>query len=350
MEEQKMINPIVLKTLSRSISILSVICIVFFTSCKDEAPTCVISEPADDAVYLQGATVTIEVDADDDDGTLFRKPSIDQVRFLIDDDLVATVTAAPYSYAWNTASEALGYHDIVTVAEDNGGNTTQDEISVLLNDAPSCDITNPVNNTSTFQGSVVDIAVDADDDIGGLNSVEFYVDNSLIGTDNSSPFSYGWETESSSTGSHTVKAIAIDNYDAETSDQVTVQVQECLVCGVWEAEYSGYDPQTQRNITIKRTLAVNKNTAYNDTLYGKPEDQSTFIQYQIEAGNWKISEDGQIINWTPTSAQRINIDNGQLESYTATQHDDQITLGEDNKAWRVRDENLDVDYDLRKKQ
>ncbi len=345
-----MINPIKLKTLSRGISILGIICMVFFTSCKDEAPTCAISGPADDAVYLLGATVTIEVDADDDDGTLFKKPGVDEVRFLIDDELVATVTSAPYSYAWNTAGEALGYHDIVTIAEDNGGNTSQDEISVLLNDAPVCDITNPVNNSSTFQGSVIEISVDADDEIGGLSSVEFYVDNSLIGTDNSSPFSYGWDTETSSTGSHTVKAVAVDNYDAEGSDQITVQVQECLVCGIWEGEYSGYDPQTQRNVTIKRSLVINMNTTYNDTLYGKPDDQSTFIQYQIEAGNWKISEDGQIINWTPTSAQRINIETSNLESYTATAHDDQITLGENNLAWRMRDENLSVDYDLRKKQ
>jgi hypothetical protein len=350
MEEQKMINPITLKTLSRSISILSIICFLFFTSCKDEAPTCVISEPADEAVYLQGATVTIEVDADDDDGTLFRKPGIDKVKFLIDDQLVSTVTASPYSYSWNTAGEALGYHDIVTIAEDNGGNSTQDDISVLINDAPSCDITNPINNYNAFQGSAVEISVDADDDIGGLESVEFYINNSLIGTDNSSPYSYEWNTSASSTGNYTVKATAVDNYDAETSDQITIQVQECLVCGTWEAEYSGYDPQTQANVTIKRTLVINMNTSYNDTLYGKPDDQTEFIIYQIELGNWKISEDGTIINWTPTSAQRINIDNGQLESYSATAHDDQITLGEENKAWHVQDDNLNVEYDLRKKQ
>lgn len=347
-----MINPTTFKTLSRSISILGILCFIFFTSCKDEAPTCNISEPLNDAVYLQGATVTIEVDADDDDGTLFRKPGIDKVDFLIDDDLVATVTASPYSYDWNTSGEALGPHDIVTIAEDNGGNTTQDEISVIINDAPSCEITSPANNTSVFQGSAVEIEVDADDDIGGPPSVEFYVNNSLIGTDNSSPFSYEWNTGSGSytTGNYTIKAVSIDDYDAETSDQITVQLQECLVCGTWEAEYSGYDPQTQSNVTIKRTLVVNMNTTYNDTLYGKPDDQTEFIRYQIEAGNWKISEDGLIINWTPTEAQRINIDNGQLESYTATAHDDQITLGEDNKAWRVRDDNLDVEYDLRKKQ
>jgi hypothetical protein len=350
MEELKMINPITLKTFSRSISILGVICVLFFTSCKDEAPTCNISDPADDAVYLEGSTVTIEVDANDDDGTLFRKPGIDKVDFLIDDDLVATVTSSPYSYDWNTSGEALGYHDIVTVAEDNGGNSTQDEISVLINDAPSCDITNPPNNANAFQGSALNIMVDADDDIGGPPSVEFYVNNSLIGSDNSSPYSYEWNTSSSSLGSYTVKAVAVDDYDAEGSDQITVQLQECIVCGTWEAEYTGYDPQTEKNVTIKRTLIVNMNTTYNDTLYGRPDDQTEFIIYQWEKGNWKISEDGTIIEWTPTEAERINIDNGQLESYSATKHDDQITLGEDNKAWKVRDDNLDEEYDLRKKQ
>jgi hypothetical protein len=345
-----MINPITLKTLCRSFTLLGAVCILLFTSCKDEAPTCVISEPLDESVYLQGTTVTIEVDADDDDGTLFRKPGIESVKFLIDDQLVSTATAAPYSYSWNTSGEALGYHDIVTVAEDNGKNSTQDEISVLINDAPSCDITSPANNANSFQGSAVEIEVDADDDIGGPPTVEFYVNNILIGTDNSSPYSYEWNTSSSLTGNYTVKAIAVDNYDAEGSDQINIQLQECLVCGTWEAEYSGYDPQTQANVTIKRTLIVNMNTSYNDTLYGKPDDQTEFIIYQWEKGNWRISEDGTIIKWTPTQAERINIDNGQLESYSATEHDYQITLGEDNKAWRVKDENLDVEYDLRKKQ
>ncbi len=347
-----MINPTLLKPFLRSISILSVLCLLFFTSCKDEAPTCAITSPVDDAVYIQGTTVEIDVDADDADGTLFRKAGVDKVEFLIDNILVSTVTSEPYSYSWNTVGEDLGYHDITTIAIDGGDNKTQDEITVLLNDAPSCNITSPADNYDAFQGSTVEISVDADDDIGGIESIEFYVDNSLIGTDNSSPYSYGWNTSSASIGNHTVEAVAVDNYDAETSDEIDVTVNECLVCGTWEAEYSGYDPQTQANLTLKRTLIVNMNTTYVDSLYGKPDDKDTFIAYEAEEGNWIISEDGQSMVWTPTSAKRINIDNGQLETYSATTHEDQITLGENNLAWRMRDENLDpdVDYDLQKKQ
>lgn len=345
-----MINPITPKPILRSISILSVLCFLFFTSCKDEAPTCAITSPVDDAVYLQGTTVTIDVDADDEDGTLFRKPGVDKVEFLIDDQLVSTVTSSPYSYSWNTAGEALGYHDIVTIAIDGGDNKTQDEISVLLNDAPTCDIISPVDNYDAFQGSTIAISVDADDNIGGIESVEFYVGSSLIGTDNSSPYSYDWNTESASIGNHTIEAVAVDNYDAETSDEIDVEINECLVCGTWEGEYSGYDPQTQANVTLKRTLIIDINTTYVDSLYGKPDDKTTFVAYEAEEGNWRLSDDGQSIVWAPTSAKRINIDNGQLETYSASSHEDQITLSADN--WQFQDDNLDPDvqYDLRKKE
>jgi hypothetical protein len=348
MEKQKMINPVTLKTLSRSFSLLGAVCILFFTSCKDEAPTCFISEPADEAVYLQGTNVTIEVDADDDDGTLFRKPGIEKVMFLIDDQLVSTVTAAPYSYSWSTAGEALGYHDIVTVAEDNGSNTTQDEISVLINDAPSCAITSPANNINAFQGSAVEIMVDADDDIGGPPAVEFYVNNSLIGTDNSSPFSYEWDTETSSPGNYTVKAVAVDEYNAETSDQITVEIAECLICGIWEGNYEGYDDNQGKNVTIRRRLRVEMNTEYTDTVSGKLEDESAFNIYEVEAGTWRISEDGTVVQWTATLAKRINFDTQTLEDYDPGDQQDEIKLNTAKDEWIFKDEVLSLDYTLQK--
>lgn len=343
-----MINPITLKTISRSISLLGAVCILFFTSCTDEAPTCVISEPLDEAVYLQGETVTIEVDADDDDGTLFKKAGIDKVKFLIDDLLVSTVTAAPYSYSWNTTGETLEWHEIVTIAEDNGGNSTQDAISVLINDAPSCDITSPINNYNTFQGSIVEIVVEADDEMGGPPSVEFYANNSLIGTDDSSPYSYEWDTETTSPGSYTVKAVAVDNYDAETSDQITVEIAECLICGIWEGEYTGTDANQGKDVTIRRRLRIEMNSEYSDTISGKLEDESVFNIYEVEAGNWRISDDGTVVQWTATLAKRINFDTQSLEDYDPGDQQDEIKLNEAKDEWTFKDAILSLDYTLKR--
>jgi hypothetical protein len=350
MEEHKMTQLTKFKTLLKSISILSVICFFFFASCTDDPPTCEITAPADEAVVLQGSSVTIEVDADDDDGTLFRKPSIEKVNFLIDDILVETVTSAPYSYIWSTIGESLGYHDITTVAIDNGDNSTQAEISILVNDAPTCDITDPSNNFETFQGSVVDIEVDADDDIGGVVSVKFYVDNSLEGTDGTSPYSYSWNTENESIGNHTVKAVAVDSHDEETDDAITVEIKECLLCGTWEGSYSGYDSDIGEDIDIKRELTINKNTTYYDILYGKQSDESEYITYEWQEGNWIISDDEESIVYTATDGERIDIkdESGTLESYDFGTHEEQISLNEDKDRWFVQDENLGETYELSK--
>lgn len=349
MEEHKMINPILLKQLLRSISILSVLCFLFFTSCKDEAPTCAITSPAADAVYLQGTTVDIDVDADDADGTLFRKAGVDKVEFLIDDQLVSTVTSSPYSYSWNTAGEALGYHDITTIAIDGGDNKTQDEISVLLNDAPTCDITSPDNNFDAFQGSTIEISVDADDDIGGIESVEFYADNSLIGTDDSSPYSYDWNTEDASIGTYTIEAVAVDDYDAETSDEIDVTLNECLVCGTWEGEYSAYDSDLAKDVTIRRRLILEMNTEYNDTIFGKTEDDSDFNIYEVEAGTWRISADQNDVEWAPTIFKQVDIGNPSvLENKTPEDHKDEIQLNVSATEWEFRDENLETNYLLQK--
>jgi hypothetical protein len=347
-----MINLIKFKTLCKSISILSIICFFFFTSCTDDPPTCVITDPADEAVILQGTSVVIEADANDDDGTLFRKPSVEKVNFLIDGILVATVTSAPYSYTWNTAGEALSWHTITTVAIDGGDNSTQSEIEILLNDAPSCEISSPADNYDAFEGSEIEISVTADDDIGGIDGVDFYVDNSLIGTDDSSPYSYAWSTSDATIGNHSVKAVAVDHYYEETGDQITVEIKECLVCGKWEAEYTGYDPERDKDVTIKRTLIINSNTVYIDSIYGQESGESNFIAWEYETGNWIISNDGTSISWTPTTAKRIDIESatGTLEDYDRGTHDDQISLDAAKEGWQFIDEDLepDVEYVMQK--
>ncbi len=348
MEEHKMINLIKFKTLCKSISILSIICFFFFTSCTDDPPTCVITDPADEAVVLQGTSVVIEADANDDDGTLFRKPSIEKVKFLVDDELKSTVTSAPYTYTWNTAGEALSWHDIVTVAIDGGDNSTQDKISILVNDAPSCDISSPANNYNAFQGSEIEISVTADDDIGGLENIEFYVDNSLVGTDATYPYSYTWSTYSATIGTHTIKAVAVDYYDAETDDQITVEIKQCLICGTWEGEYSGYDSNFGENVTIREKLVISMNTSYNDSLWGKPDSYSSYIVYEVESGSWKISDDGTKVQWAPTSLEKVDIENpSSLVSYTPENHEDDIDINTSGD-WGMKDSNLDVDYYLEK--
>jgi hypothetical protein len=59
------------------------------------------------------------------------------VEFLLNGALQATVTAAPYSWSWNTTSAANGSHSLTSKAYDAAGNVGNSAaVSVTVNNAP----------------------------------------------------------------------------------------------------------------------------------------------------------------------------------------------------------------------
>jgi len=87
---------------------------------------------------------------------------------------------------------------------------------------PEVSITNPLDN-SAVSGTVY-IEASATDDTAGIKKVRFYIDGVLMYKDDSSPYSYSWDSSSYSNDSHTIKAIAIDNVGHRKSDLITVNV------------------------------------------------------------------------------------------------------------------------------
>ncbi len=82
--------------------------------------------------------------------------------------------------------------------------------------APVVAITNPINGDTVF--GVVEINVNANDDMA-IEKVEIYIDNSLLSTDNVSPYKANWDTTSLTGGVYSIKAIAYDaagNYSEQT--------------------------------------------------------------------------------------------------------------------------------------
>jgi len=78
------------------------------------------------------------------------------------------------------------------------------------------------NNSTFFSGAVVGITANATDADGTVDSVEFYVDGSKVGSDLSSPYSFNW---TSTVGTHSLTAKATDNHGATTTSAiVSIQV------------------------------------------------------------------------------------------------------------------------------
>src|SRR5262245_60545465 len=75
-------------------------------------PTVAITSPAAGPVSGQ---VVLTVNASDDRGVAL-------VRFLVNGGLVATDSAAPFSYTWDTSLYSSGIYDWIAQAKDAAGN------------------------------------------------------------------------------------------------------------------------------------------------------------------------------------------------------------------------------------
>ncbi len=188
------------------------------------APSVSITAPTNSAVISNGSTVSVVANASDSSS------GISKVEVFIDGAIVGTLTNQPYSYSWNTANVALGSHSIYARATDSVGNfTNSPTVNVTIADqtAPSASITAPTAN-ATVSGSV-NVNASSTDNMGGLgvNRVEFYVDNVLKGSDSTPPYSYLWDTKTSTDGAHSLTVKTYDNAtpsNSRTSSAVSVNV------------------------------------------------------------------------------------------------------------------------------
>ncbi len=184
------------------------------TVISNAPPSVSITAPANNAVFTAPANITITANASDTDGT------ITQVEFYRGTTLIGSDNTSPYSVAWN--SVAAGSYSLTAKATDNrGAITTSSAITVISNAPPSVSITAPTNNAVFTAPANITITANASDTDGTITQVEFYRDTTLIGSDNTSPYSVAWNSVAA--GSYSLTAKATDNRGAiTTSSAITV--------------------------------------------------------------------------------------------------------------------------------
>src|SRR5882762_5325995 len=132
-------------------------------------PTVSITSPANNGSFTTGATVTINANAADTDGTIAK------VDFYQGTTLLGTDLTSPFTFAWT--SVPAGSYSITAKATDNASAvTTSTAIAITVgaaNVAPAASITSPANNASFTTGSTVTINANATDTDGTISKVEF---------------------------------------------------------------------------------------------------------------------------------------------------------------------------------
>jgi len=188
------------------------------------APTATITSPAP-SVTVSGVA-TVDVSATDNVG-------VTSVELRVNGTTVATETAPPFSFAWDTSGTPNGMANLEAVAFDAAGNFKSSQVvavnvanvtnqPVVDSTAPVVRIVNPV--AGAVAGTVV-VTTDATDDSGAAGITQsIYIDNVLKATGAGGTVSYSWNTKKAGSGTHTIVVKAKDRAGNASSSQVAVTV------------------------------------------------------------------------------------------------------------------------------
>ncbi len=186
-----------------------------------ERPTVAILSPARDTTV--SGWETVDVNATDNVG-------VTKVELYAGSQWVGEDTTAPYQFSWDSTTVSDGPTTLLAYAYDAANNDASSGSHPVLVDnvpdpvdttPPTVGISNPADGSSVSR--TVQISVNAADNVT-LSSVKLYIDGSLKSSSNISPLEYSWNTRKVNSGTHTIRAVAIDgaNHTAETQIQVTV--------------------------------------------------------------------------------------------------------------------------------
>ena len=183
------------------------------------APSVAITEPGAGATV--SGSVYVAANANDNVG-------VAKVEFKVGNVTKAADTSSPYSYNWDASSYTNGTKTLNVVAVDAAGNRATSTRTVTVDNgttdttAPTVSITEPAAG-ATVSG-VVDVTVSASDNVG-VTKVEFKRGQTIVGSDTTSPYSYSWNTVTTTNGPRTIHAVALDAAGNRATSTLTVTVQ-----------------------------------------------------------------------------------------------------------------------------
>ena len=296
------------------------------------APTVSIASPSNNASFTAPASITINANAADADGT------ISKVDFYNGTTLLTSDASTPYSFVWTNV--AAGTYSITAKATDNANATTTSSVVTVIvttvtNQAPTVSITSPANNASFTAPGSITINANAADADGTISKVDFYNGTTLLTSDASTPYSFVWTNVAA--GTYNITAKATDNSNATTtSSVVTVTVNPVVatqspyggtpqvIPGVVEAEK--YDLGGQ-GVAYNETTTANQGGAFRTTESVDVEPYGTgynvgyivtdeWMEYTVNvtAGTYKI--DANVAAIAAGKTFRLDLDGATIATFT----------------------------------
>lgn len=153
---------------------------------------------------------------------------ITNVAFFMDNTQLNTDTSAPWQCTLDTRNFANGTHTLRAVASNSVGASTTITRSVNVQNASASGPTG-VTFTAPLAGATIAGSFSSSSACEvsgtGIANVVFFIDNTQLNTDASSPWQCTLDTRSVVNGTHTLRAVAYDSAGASTTVTRTVNVQ-----------------------------------------------------------------------------------------------------------------------------
>lgn len=189
-----------------------------------QAPTVALTNPAPDSLISQ--PITVEATASDGSG-------ISQLQFYLDNVLVATRSASPYTYNWNTDTSLDGAHTIKIVATDAAGRSSEQSTAVTLSRIPPTpDTEGPqLVNISASGGMLANGTIFTRNDNltlsatdrSGIARIELLLDGGVIATA-SGNYTVPLNLDNVANGVHTLALRAVDSLGNVSSSNYSITV------------------------------------------------------------------------------------------------------------------------------
>lgn len=193
-----------------------------------QGPTLAITNPSEGSYVTN--SISVSATATDTAG-------VAKVEFYIDNQLKATDTSSPYSYAWDAPAAGDGSHSVKAIAYDGVGRTATDTRAVIVAKAapPPPDTSGPALTNLKLGGTLVaagstftksgSLTVSVSDP-SGISRIEFWLDGVLLATDTNAADGYGMYVDlvTIPDGDHTLTLRAYDSLGnmSEASSAVVV--------------------------------------------------------------------------------------------------------------------------------
>lgn len=244
-------------------------------------PVVTLINPDSNLSVAVGSTINLAATAGSATGT------VTGVRFLVNNNPVATVTTAPYTATFTPT--VAGAYSIVAEATNSSGlvTTSTPRVITAVSGPLSVFLLNPAQNTTIDTMSSLLITALASTSTGTISRVEFYAGTTLLATKTESPYSYIWNPTVG--GAFVVRAVAYDSLgNSISSSGVTVTVNPTgTPRGTFTARLTnptdGAVLRAFRNITFSATtnMAADSITGVDFYANGFLFDTATTAPYQV---------------------------------------------------------------------